>query len=164
MAKLPWCLAVISALLSGTAASLQGADNPSITFLPSYTAPGHRLSQQSSTLNLRTLQQNSVSPAHTLIFRAGSTYTSSPPAKPSFWAWAVVRNVHFCSNYLLLLQQPTSPHPKLGWVLNFSHSFSISGSNPSPGAESPSLYWWCSWRTGFQPLSHPATLYAKNDI
>lgn len=92
------------------------------------------LSQERSTLNLRTLQQNCISPVHNLIFRAGSTYRSSPPASPSLWAWAVGRNVHFCSNYLLLLQQPTSPHPKLGWVLNFSQSFSISGSNPSPGA------------------------------
>lgn len=129
-----------------------------ITFLSSHW---ECLSQQSSTLNLRTLQQNCVPPAHTLIVRAGSTCRSSPPAKPSLGAWALVRNVHFCSNYLLLLQHLHTPI----WA-GFWTSVRVSLFQEAIQAQvlinHPVCYWCWSWRTGFQPLSDPATLYAKN--
>lgn len=123
------------------------------------------LSQGSSTLNLRTLHQNCVSPAHSFIFRAGSTYSSSPPAKlhseqELLWGMCISAQIIFsCSS--------SQPLHALNWA-GFWTSDRVSLFQEAIQAQvlnHPVCYWCCSWRNWF-PASVRAShsLCQKSDI
>lgn len=113
------------------------------------------LSQERSTLNLRTLQQNCVSPAHNLIFRAGSTYRSSPPAKPSLLSMSCCEECAFLLKLSLTANLST---PQIGLGSELQSELLYFRKQPKPRCLiTQSATGIAAERTGFQPLSDPAT-------